>query len=556
MKVRDEVTADKLRGGFYTPQALVDFCWQRAASLIDGERTFRVLEPSAGDGAFVRGIARTADDLRRRVTDVVAAEIVPAEAAKAELSLRALELPGQVLRRSILPWAADTDEWFGLVVGNPPFVRYQFVSQADKAAIATLGGRLGLTFGGVGNLWIPVLLGSLARLEPGGALSVVLPTECFTGSSAGVVRDWLMGEFENLTFDLFPPGSFPDVLQEVAVVSGRRAAASAPTPADVGIVEHSADRRSWSWSFTPKAGDRSWTRFLLDPRYLAAIDDAQSLAAVSPLGKVARMEVSIVTGANDFFCVDDATVEQFGLRSWAKPLLARSKYAPGLIVNADDLREACASGARAWLLDFDAAAPDPARSSGSRSYLRTGIKRRLPARYKCSIRKPWYRVPSVRAGGLLLSKRSHLFPRLMLNEADAYTTDTIYRGDVLPGGPLSAADLVAGFHCSLTLLTVELEGRSFGGGVLELVPSEIARLCVVNRPGLGEELARLDEAVRAGVGPDDLVAETDAMLVRRGLLSPDTVALLAEARHELMARRLHRNAAGGREVDAWTAEAA
>jgi hypothetical protein len=144
----------------------------------------------------------------------------------------------------------------------------------------------------------------------------------------------------------------------------------------------------------------------------------------------------------------------------------------------------------------------------------------------------------------------------MLNETVAYTTDTIYRGDVIPGAPIGAADMVAAFHCSLTLLTVELEGRSFGGGVLELVPSEIARLSVVTEPGLGEDLTALDGALRAGAGPDDLVAETDAILVRRGLLSPDLAVLLAEARHELMARRLHRNQVGGRDVDTWTARAA
>jgi adenine-specific DNA-methyltransferase len=553
MRLRDEVTADKLRGGFYTPAALVDFCWRRVAGLIDGERTFRALEPSAGDGAFVRGIARTTADLRRQVTDVLAAEIVPEEATKTELSLRALELPGRVLRRSILPWAADTDEWFGLVVGNPPFVRYQFVSQADKAAIARLAARLGLPLGGVGNLWIPVLLGSLARLEPGGVLSVVVPTDCFTGSSAGVVREWLTNELEGLTFDLFPPGSFPDVLQDVAVVSGRRAAASSSTPVQVAIVEHSAEGRSRSWSFAPKRSDHNWTRFLLDPRHREAIDAAGSLASVSRLGDVARIEVSIVTGANDFFCVDDATVERFGLDRWAKPLLARSKHAPGLVVSADDLRDARVSGARGWLLDFDAATPDPVCGNGPRGYLQSGIERQLQNRYKCRIRDPWYRVPSVRVGRLLLSKRSHLFPRLMLNKAGAYTTDTIYRGDVLPGGPFSAADLVAGFHCSLTLLTVELEGRSFGGGVLELVPSEIARLCVVSRPGLSEQLARLDQVVRAGARPDELVAETDAMLVRQGLLPPDAVALLAEARDELMRRRLQRNTATRREDHAWTA---
>ena len=556
MKLRGEVSSDKLRGGFYTPAALVDFCWRRAAALVDGSQDIRVLEPSAGDGAFLRGLSRVSDDLRSQVTDVLAVEIIPEEAAKVDLSLGALELPGQVLRRSVLPWAVDTDEWFGLVVGNPPFVRYQFVSDAEKAAITDLGTRLGLIFGGVGNLWIPVLLGSLARLEPRGVLSVVLPTECFTGCSAGVVRDWLTSEIEDLTFDLFPPGSFPDVLQEVAVVSGRRRTGATSSSPDVEIVEHTADSHRRSWSFRPGADDRSWTRSLLEPRYREALEEAQALVGVRRLGDVARMEVSIVTGANDFFCVDEDTVERFGLRRWARPLLARSKHAPGLVVSAKDIRAARASGSRTWLLDFDASAPDPEASNGPRDYLQSGIEKGLSKRYKCRIREPWYRVPSVRAGRLLLSKRSHLFPRLMLNETGAYTTDTIYRGDVVQGAPVSAADLVAAFHCSLTLLTVELEGRSFGGGVLELVPSEIARLSVVTAPGLGESLTGLDGAVRSGTEPGDLVAETDAVLVRRGLLPADLVVLLAEARHELMARRLHRNEAGGRAVDRWAARAA
>jgi hypothetical protein len=226
------------------------------------------------------------------------------------------------------------------------------------------------------------------------------------------------------------------------------------------------------------------------------------------------------------------------------------------VVSAEDVRAARNAGSRTWLLDFDASAPDPEASRGPRDYLHAGLEKGLSTRYKCRIREPWYRVPSVRAGRLLLSKRSHLFPRLMLNQTGAYTTDTIYRGDVLAGASISAADIVVAFHCSLTLLTVELEGRSFGGGVLELVPSEIARLSIISEAGLGETLAGLDRAVRAGADPDDLVTETDAILVRRGLLPPDLAVLLAEARHELMSRRLHRNEAGGRDVDAWVAQAA
>jgi len=52
VKTRAEVTPEKLRGGFYTPPPLVSACLERVRErLPEGE--LRLLEPSAGDGAFV-----------------------------------------------------------------------------------------------------------------------------------------------------------------------------------------------------------------------------------------------------------------------------------------------------------------------------------------------------------------------------------------------------------------------------------------------------------------------------------------------------------------------
>ncbi len=534
---------NKLRGGFYTPEALVELCLQRASGLLEGTGAIRVLEPSAGDGAFLRGLTRTGCGLGERVSEVCAVEVVPEEAAKAEQSLRSLGVPGRVLRRSVLQWAADTDEWFELVLGNPPFVRYQFVTAADRARIARLGTRLGLTFRGVANLWIPVLLGALARLKPDGALAVVLPTECFTGCSAASVREWLSGEVDQLTLDLFAPGSFPDVRQEVAVLSGRRAACEAARHRSMRIFEHRRDGSRRSWSYTPKPEDRNWTPSLIEPRQLEAVDAACALETVTRLDRVARLEVSTVTGANNFFCVDEETRAEHGLHPWTRPLLARARHAPGLVVEAGDHARARARGARAWLLDFDADAPNPQTRPGARGYLEAGARHGLAERYKCRIRQPWYRVPSIRHGSLLLSKRSHLYPRLLMNTAAVHTTDTIYRGDVLSPRRLSVADLVAGFHCSLTLLMVELEGRSFGGGVLELVPSEISRLAVVRGAGLGRHLADLDKVAR-GSEPEDLVCATDALLVNSGLLTGELNDVLRDGRETLLDRRLQRNLIG------------
>lgn len=554
MRARTEVTGEKLRGGYYTPPALVEFCLQRAAALVAGGDELKILEPSVGDGAFIRGIRHSATGLASRVEKIDALEIVPEEASKAEISLRASGFCGQVLRDSVLSWAATTDEWYGLLLGNPPFVRYQFVSDADKEAIPVIGERLGLTFAGVSNLWIPVLLGSLARLCPGGAFAVVLPTECFTGVSARVVREWLRHGADDLRFDLFSPGSFPEVLQEVAVLSGRRAD-EARTLAPLQIVEHGARGMSKSWTYRPVPDERNWTRSLLEPHHSEALSTALASSNVVRLDTVARLEVSIVTGANDFFCVDDATVRHFHLEPWARPLLARARHSPGLNFTPQDLESARREGVTTWLLDFDPARPDPTTFPAAREYLESGISRQLPGRYKCRIRDPWYRVPFVRSGALMLSKRSHLFPRLLLNGAEAFTTDTIYRGDVLPGSSVAAADLVTTFHSSLTLLLAELEGRSFGGGVLELVPSEIARLSVVALPGFGKHLACLDAVARADHA-ESLVDATDRLLASQRVLPADLLSVLSEARGELVERRLRRNAAVDTASSVWTARIA
>jgi adenine-specific DNA methylase len=545
VKPREELTAGKLRGGFYTPAPLIRHCLARIRELVGDRDGLRLLEPSAGDGAFFRGLAAERE-LAARFERAQGIELLEDEALEAQRALCLAGLEGSVEAGSAIAWAAATDDWFDAAVGNPPFVRYQFLPAADKALLPELGRRLGVQFPGVGNVWIPVFLGSLARLRPGGAFAFVVPAECFTGVSAGLVRDWLRRTTAELRFDLFPPGSFPSVLQEVTVVSGRVTRDPSPAAA-VDIVEHAVGGSARRWGYPLRERERTWTRHLLDPRHLSALSAALDSPAVGALRDQARIEVSIVTGANDFFCVSDATAGAYDLWPWTKALLPRARHAGGLRYTPADQEQTRDSGARSWLLDFAGTSPDPRAHAGPGRYLEEGRARRLHERYKCRIREPWYRVPSVRGGTLLLSKRSHLYPRLVLNEARSLTTDTIYRGELQPWAAVAEADLVAAFHSSLTLLAAELEGRSFGGGVLELVPTEVGSLSVAAVPGFGRHLPELDRVARAG-DPEELVRRTDELLVRERVLPPELTVLLAEARRVLLARRLERSAGVSRDA--------
>jgi adenine-specific DNA-methyltransferase len=547
VKTADRVSADKLRGGFYSPGPLVRACLDRAAALTGDRGQMRVLEPSAGDGAFVRGLA--GHPLAGRISGLTAVEVNPAEAARCRAAVAAAPFPGTAVTGSVLGPARPEPGHYDIAVGNPPFVRFQFLSPADRAGALAVAADSGLPLAGVSNLWIPVLLAALRGLRPGGTFAFIVPAECFTGISARSVRAWLAAHTADLRADLFPPGSFPGVLQEVVILSGRLAATGpgrplSHLPGGLRVAEHGpGSPRSWWHPVDPCAP--TWTRYLLTPAQLAALAQLGSLTAFRPLAAVARLSVSTVTGANTFFSVPDDQLAEHGLKSWALPLLPRIRHAAGLTFGQDDHDRLASAGCRRWLLNFAAGLPSPEDSPGPLAYLDRGRDLGLPDRYKCRIRSPWYRVPVVRPGPLLLSKRSHRYPRLVLNAVQAVTTDTIYQGTMLGPAPGREADLVAGFHNSATLLTAEIEGRSFGGGVLELVPTEIGRLSVPLIPGLGAHLAGLDQLARtAGPDSDDLIEATDELL-RRAVpaLAPDLLDALRGARTALLQRRMDR--AGG-----------
>ena len=247
--------------------------------------------------------------------------------------------------------------------------------------------------------------------------------------------------------------------------------------------------------------DGKWTRALLEPRTRSILDGLVELEAVHRFDDIAQVDVGIVTGANKFFLVGDQTVQKFGLEQWTHPMFGRSGHCPGVIYDESQHRSNAAKGLPTNFLWFKDG--DVEENPGAKAYIRNGETLNLHTRYKCRIRKPWYLVPSVYATEVGMLKRSHDTPRLILNTLRAYTTDTAYRVRVEKG---PAEQLVFSFVNALTALSAELEGRHYGGGVLELVPSEIERLLIPLPKRLRADVISLDDAVRAL--PMDVVNRT------------------------------------------------
>ncbi len=310
MRLLDQVHPDKLRGGFYTEPHVVEFCLRQVRRLY-GAWPERWLEPSAGDGAFVRGIGEVLPATTRRGIRLQAVEVIGAEAARCSNAISGSGIEGTVANESFFEWASRDASQFDAVVGNPPYVRYQFVGESDRNLAERLVRNLGIVLRGVSNLWIPFALLSLARLRGGGCFSLVLPSELFCTSSGGQFRNYLIEHYTSLEIDLFPRGTFPDILQDVVVISGRKAI----RPADarpVRFTEHTRIGRV-VWGHRVAAAEDSWLRYLLSECEYAAFIEAKRLPGFQDLGAIARLEVAIVTGANSFFTVPEHTVAEYDL---------------------------------------------------------------------------------------------------------------------------------------------------------------------------------------------------------------------------------------------------
>ncbi len=452
-------TADKVRGGYYTPAPVARFLarWVREAGP-------KVLEPSCGDGAILRELAALSD----RAHGV---ELIAGEAAKARRFAR-------VDTGSLFTWLAgaakaDIGGWDG-VAGNPPYIRFGNWAPQHRDPALDLMRREGLRPSRLTNAWVPFVVASTALVRDGGRVGLVLPAELLQVTYAAPVRDFLLSRFRDITLLTFERLVFDGILQEVVLFCG----VAGPGPARIRTVHlPGADALAGADLDAESAPallheNEKWTKYFLDPAAIRLLRALKGSDALLPLGSVAEVDVGIVTGRNAFFTLTDAQAGELGLRAHCVPLVSRSAQLSGLVYDTDCRAGDIAAGHRSWLLNAPREPADPALIAHIRAGEAAGVHRG----YKCSIRTPWWSTPSLWVPDLFLLRQIHRAPRLTVNAAAATSTDTVHRVRLAPG--VDPAALAAVFHNSVTFAFTEIMGRSYGGGVLELEPREAEQLPV------------------------------------------------------------------------------
>ncbi len=515
----------KLRGGYYTPVQLADWLCNWAIQ----SSTDVVLEPSCGDGSFLDSAAKRLLSLKATPNAIskqlIGVEIIPAEAIAALEKLRPLLGDGveKIVHNSdFFGWWQKTDQpAFDAVIGNPPFIRYQSFPEPHRTRAMTIMVDQGLKLNRLTNIWVPFVVAATASLKPGGRLALVLPAEILQVTYAAQLRSFLADHFEKIDIVACNELFFKKAEQEVVLLLADGALPKAAERNVCKVSLTAARTVSEITASNPKGllakaepktirhGSEKWLKYFLDNKQISFMRELREAASTTPMSTHASIDVGVVTGKNEFFVLTEGQVVDLGLEGYTTPLVSRSVQLQGSQLGKADWKALAKAGKRVHLLNISKEEASKL-SPEILNYIEDGEQKDFHKGYKCSIRKPWFFVPSVWVPDGFAFRQIYDFPRMVLNDSGATSTDTIHRMRCKGAEP---ERVIANTYTWLTAASAEIEGRSYGGGVLELEPTEAERLMMPAQLNGAMPLSEVDKLVRAGKLGD--VLEENARIVLR-----------------------------------------
>lgn len=552
IRAGDSEKLRKERGAFFTPPAIADFLAEWA--VLD-QPDAKIMDPTCGEAVFLISAGQRLKDLGRDVGDL------ESQLYGFDLHQTSLEWADNLLTEAGLDahlqqgdfFAVPTPDQLGApvpemdaIIGNPPFVRYQqhVGEPRDRSKQAAL--RQGVRLSNLASSWAALLVHSVGFLKPEGRLAMVLPAELLTVGYAEPVRSWLKQRFEQVHLVMFDRLQFHDATEKVVLVL---ASGSGGCDAfSLYYLDDAEDLRKMRLMSNQAAAvldSGKWTDLLL-PNRQRHLFRTTSAEHFTTLGTYGNPELGIVTGANNFFTMTEATRLAYGLSEKAGQVVKvcppGTKHLKGLAFSLPAWKELRDAGERVWLFR-----PSPTDDSPEvAAYAARGEKEKVHEAYKCTIRTPWWRPPIVTPPDLFFTYMSHRYPRLIANTAKTTFVNSMHGLRLIESAPKVAREaLPVLMFNSVTMLGAEVHGRSYGGGILKMEPREAA---VLPMPKAGDlekawerlkpDARRLDKSLRAGQWTNVVKSVDEALLVETLGLPRAQVAELHDAARTLRSRRM------------------
>jgi adenine-specific DNA-methyltransferase len=461
----------KISGSYYTPKIIADFIIDFISDKVNGNK-LSIFEPSVGDGVFIKSILEH-PKFKNRIKKITAVEKDLEELNKVKSLVDNSIL--QTYNDDFLYFQKNHSLKFDLVIGNPPYIKKSLLTHEQIILCEEIHKIFpSLSSNKIKNIWPAFLIRSIKYVKENGILAFVLPSELLQVKFAGEIRELLLNEFERLEIFTFNELLFKDSKGQdtLLLICKRKSKNKGVYYCNIDKVSDlKAKNFTLVQNFTVK--ETKWTYHHLTSEEIEFLEKLRN--KLNPIDHYCTSKVGIVTAANDYFIVNKNIIEDYSLKHFTEPIIQRGALINGSVVfTKEDFDDLVELSKPTFLINLKKLTDENITESISK-YLTKGIELRVNLRYKTSLRDRWYEVPNI---GLppeaLFFRRCDEYPKLIKNEANVLSTDSGYQ--VFMKERFNVESLIYSFYNSLTLAFAELNGRYYGGGVLELTPNEFKNL--------------------------------------------------------------------------------
>ena len=495
MKLKKDSSEQKLRGAYYTPLPLAK---KMVQMFLKEDNIKNVLEPSCGDGVFLDALISygyldcleeiMAIEIEKKTTDILKERVK--EFAKIK-----------VKNQDFFDfYERNKDNKYDLILGNPPYIRYQYLTENQRELMSEILTSQGMKSNKLINTWVGFMVACIKMLSDNGRIAFVIPAEILQVVYAEDLRLFLANTLSKITLITFEELVFPDIEQEIVVFVGEKG----KEEKGIRIIElnNLDDLENFDISSNGfqklRHVHEKWTKYFTSEQENKMVSEIRLDERFQKLSEVALINVGITTGNNKYFSVKQEVVEQYGFQDVVRPLIGRSAHAHSVYFRRNDWIENVDAGKAAYLIVFPET-PYEEYPDQHKEYIELGEKNGENKGYKCSIRERWYRIPSVWVPDAFFLRRNNLYPKFVLNCCEAVSTDTMHRIKFKDG--IEPERILLSYYNSISFAFTELCGRSYGGGVLEILPGEVGNIFVpkldmVPMDKVREILKSVDQIVR------------------------------------------------------------
>lgn len=523
----------KRLGQFFTPPEVARFMVQWATA--QAPQTF--LDPAVGAGIFLEVLA-SAGSAQASPPAVTAFDIDPVLVMLARERYRLARQrsgnpspdapPDRIVQRDFL--TAEIADRFDAIVCNPPYIRHHDLPY-NKTLFRHFDTLAGRRLSRNTNAYGLFLVKIPSLLSPAGRAAVITPSE-FLNADFGVgLKACLLATNALHALIVFHHGLvlFDDLLTTacITLLSRQRApeepihlvevadlAALEQLPA---LLEPSAPGPplSETWGSISRLSPQEFD-VAAKWRSLKAPRPRPRAAPWVPFSELARIMRGIATGANAFFTLTQAEVDEWGLEErFLRPCLSKAPQARGLDFTREDWETLRRAQKKVWLL-YCTGSP----SFAVAAYLRAGERQGLHRRYLTRHRTPWYAPEQREVAPIWVTAFGRTGLRFVRNRAGVWNLTACH--GIYPhfDDPTLLGALMAYLTSPLAAEKLAWELRTYGDGLLKVEPRDVLRLPVLDVRALpGAEVAELanlfDELCRQQrFEPPEAMADTRARIAK------------------------------------------